>query len=76
MAQVLIRDLDDAVVSRLKLRAKKRGRSLEAELRKTLEQSVQPDPVRSDAALRAIRSLFADRQFDDSTLLIRADRER
>jgi antitoxin FitA len=39
MAQLLIRRLDNDVKARLKARAKKQGRSLEAEARSILEQA-------------------------------------
>jgi hypothetical protein len=39
MGQVLIRELDDAVIERLKQRAQSHHRSLEAELREILEMS-------------------------------------
>lgn len=76
MPQLLIRELDDRTVQRLKLRARQHGRSLEAELRTILQASadaVQPAPL---AALEQVRSLFAGRPFGDSAALIRADRER
>ncbi len=41
MAEVRVRNLDDWVVDRMKSRAKRNGRSLEAELREMLTQSVQ-----------------------------------
>lgn len=41
MAEIRVRNLDDWVVSRMKSRAKHNGRSLEAELREMLTQSVQ-----------------------------------
>ncbi len=40
MAQLIVRKLDDAVKERLKVRAKKHGRSLEAEARAILEEAV------------------------------------
>jgi plasmid stability protein len=43
MAQVIIRNLDAKTVALLKARAKRNGRSLEAELRSTLAQSVAAD---------------------------------
>lgn len=76
MPQVLIRELDERVVERLKQRARQHGRSLEAELRTILQTSaavVQPDP---HILLKQVRALFATRTFEDSTDLIRADRER
>ncbi len=41
MAQVLVRDLDNDVVDKLKEQAKSQGRSLEAELRRILEQAAK-----------------------------------
>ncbi len=43
MAKIIVRNLDDAAVERLKARAKASGRSLEAEVRQILEQSAQVD---------------------------------
>jgi plasmid stability protein len=40
MAQLIVRKLDDDVKERLKVRAKKHGRSLEAEARAILEEAV------------------------------------
>lgn len=39
MAQIIVRNLDDAVVNRLKERAEQNNRSLEAEVRHILEQA-------------------------------------
>lgn len=41
MGQVLIRNLDDTVLACYRDRAKKKGRSLEAELRETLTESIK-----------------------------------
>jgi antitoxin FitA len=41
MAQLLVRRLSDAVKERLKARAKRHGRSLEAEVRAILEEAVE-----------------------------------
>jgi plasmid stability protein len=43
MAQVIIRNLDPETVEALKARAKRNGRSLEAELREVLARSVACD---------------------------------
>jgi plasmid stability protein len=42
MATLLVRKLDEAVVERLKARAKARGRSVEAEHRAILEAALRP----------------------------------
>ncbi len=76
MAQVLIRDLDSAVVAKLKDRAKRRGRSLEAELRVILEGAAAEDwsGVRTLAA--QLRRKLAGRAHTDSVDLLREDRAR
>lgn len=56
MAQVLIRNVDEAVVARLKERAAKRGRSLEGELRDVLEAAARTPKQEALAQLDAIRA--------------------
>jgi plasmid stability protein len=76
MAQILIRGLNDKTVTRLKSRAKERGRSLESEARSILESAAG---YSRDEALKIVRrwqEKFAGRKFDDSADLIREDRER
>lgn len=43
MGQVLIRNLDDQVLASYRDRAKRKGRSLEAELRETLTEDLKRD---------------------------------
>lgn len=43
MATLLVRNLDDTVVARLKARARAHGRSAEAEHRLILEQALRPE---------------------------------
>ena len=76
VAQVLIRDLDGAVVVKLKDRARRRGRSLEAELRVILETAAAEDwsGVRTLAA--QLRRRLAGRSHSDSVDLLREDRAR
>lgn len=77
MATVTIRNLDDAVVERLKIRAKSNNRSLEAELRYLLTNAA-PGASTADfiETTRRIRAMSGGRQFSDSTPLIREDRDR
>jgi plasmid stability protein len=49
MAQLLIRKLDDDAKERLKARAKKHGRSLEAEARAILEDAANGTPAKRSA---------------------------
>ena len=76
MAQVVIRDLDSDVVERLKQRAQRSGRSLEAELRLVLKRAADEDFVSARAAVERVRALFGDRRFSDSSELVREDRDR
>jgi|GEM_PF-2865739 len=51
MANLTIRNVDDAVVAKLKSRAKDRQRSFEAELREILKAATGiPDPIAVEAA--------------------------
>lgn len=75
MPQVLVRDLDSVVIQRLKSRARRHRRSLQAELRHILEQAAV-GAVGARARIKQIRSMFAGRSFGDSTALIRRDRAR
>ncbi len=75
MAQVIVRNLDDEVVVALKRRARRRGRSLEQELREILSRAARADRVGLvDEALR-IRAMTPG-CLSDSTALIREDRDR
>ncbi|CAN5546448.1 hypothetical protein BH11ARM2_BH11ARM2_29370 [soil metagenome] len=67
MAQVLVRQLDDEVVNRLKERAKTNGRSLEAEIRTILREATA-DPIEE---LQRIREALVSRRFSDSSDIIR-----
>lgn len=76
MAQVLIRDVDPSIVERLKHRAQRNRRSLEAELRVIVEKAAQEPNVDLTAEVNQVRALFAGRSFADSAGLIHEDRDR
>ena len=81
MPEVLVRNLDEAVVEQLKARARGNGRSLQAELKLILEQAARPEPARMPrAAYRAladrIRDSLADRPQGDIAELLAEDRAR
>ncbi len=76
MAQVLIRDVTPEVVDKLKARAQRNRRSLEAELRIICEQAAQETTVDMRAEVERVRTLFTGRHFEDSTELVREDRDR
>jgi plasmid stability protein len=77
MAQVLVRDLDETTVERLKERARRHGRSLQREAKAILEEAAHaPTMEEARAAAERVRQRFAGRTFSDSAELIREDRER
>jgi plasmid stability protein len=60
MAQVLVRDLPEETVARLKSKAAEAGRSLEAELRDILNRAAQPTKEQEEReALQALREIRA-----------------
>lgn len=77
MAKVLVRDLDPAVVERLKARAREHDRSLQKELKAILEEAAaKPSWAEARADAERVRQMLAGRRFSDSTELVREDRER
>lgn len=78
MAQVLVRNLTDNVVARLKKRAKTQGRSLQAEVKTILEEAAKDVPEDFWKEADRIREQLkrSGRKFSDSTSLIREDRDQ
>ena len=76
MAQLIVRNLDEELVTRLKLRAAEHGRSAEAEHREILRQALAVEPRRSFKELAAkVRSMTADRVHTPSEVLLREGRD-
>lgn len=69
-----IKNVPEAVVSRMRERAKRNHRSLQGELLAVLEESAMRRPLTVDEAFRKIRELGL-RTPDESTAIIRADRD-
>ena len=76
MAQVLIRDLDDETVKRLKDRARRQGRSLEGEARQILTRAAGIGFGDARKVARQWHKRLAGRPLPDSTELVREDRQR
>jgi len=76
MARVLIRNLDERTVERLKKRASRNNRSLQAELQLIVERAAASDVVDSRAVAGRIRRKLLDRKHSDSVALIANDRRR
>lgn len=76
MAQLLVRDLDAAVVARLKERAKQNHRSLQGEVRAILEEAAaQATRAEALAIVDKWQSYWGDRKFSDSAEIIRKMRD-
>lgn len=76
MAQILVRDLDEKVVDRLKSRAAEHRRSLQAEVKLILEQAARIDRAEARRLAEQIRRRTTGRQTSDSADLIRELRDR
>lgn len=73
-SQVLVRNLDAGVVAELKRRAKRKGHSLERELRLILTRAARPARAELIAEADRIRAMTPG-PLEDSVLLLREDRD-
>ena len=76
MSQLLVRDLDPAVLQGLKERARRHGRSLQSEAKAILEASVTLSPDEARRVAAEWRQRLAGAIQGDSADLIREDRDR
>jgi plasmid stability protein len=78
MANVLIRDVPEEVLNRLKIMAKSHNRSLQQELRVFLENTVIQSSPEIFQKMAEIRKKLRRKsiQFTDSSRLLREDRAR
>ena len=77
MANALVRNLDDAVYERLKARASRNNRSLEAELREILTgASTQVDIATARAEAEAMRRRLGGRPHGDGGAILSEERRR
>jgi antitoxin FitA len=77
MAQLVVRNLDEKLVARLKRRAAEHGRSAEAEHREILREALNEEPRRRsfrELAAR-VRAMTAGRRHTPSELLVREGRD-
>jgi plasmid stability protein len=78
VTQILVRGLDPQSVERLKKRAKRNHRSLEAEVRTVLEELAQTEVAASSDFWQMADQLSTElsgRSHTDSAVLIREDRD-
>jgi antitoxin FitA len=77
MAQVLVRDLDESTVERLKERARQHGRSLQAEAKAILQEAAAMFTMEEALAnSKDWHRRLAGRKHSDSAALLREDRDR
>jgi plasmid stability protein len=72
----VIRKIDDDAMARLKARARRKGISLEQELRTILIEAARLDEAGFRGRAAAFRRKLSGRRHSDSTRLIREDRHR
>lgn len=75
MAQVIIRNIDDQVLERLKQRASERKVSLEQSLRDILAEAARPSREERIQRLREIRAMTPPGPRTSGADLIREDRD-
>jgi len=76
MAQLLVRNLDDALIARLRARAARNGRSVEAEHREILREALAARDGEDFWELaRRLRAETAGRIAIPSEVLLREDRD-
>ena len=77
MAQLLVRDLDPAVVARLKEKARQNRRSLQGEVKAILEEAAaRATRKEALAVIEKWQRRWGDRVFSDSADLLRQDRDQ
>jgi plasmid stability protein len=76
VSQVLVRDLDQPILERLKARARRHGRSLQAELKEILEAAAEADLLDARLVADRIRRSLRGRGTTDSGESQAEDRRR
>lgn len=76
MSQVLVRSLEPAILERLKARARRHGRSLQAELKAILETAAEDDLLDARIVADRIRAVLRVRKGSDSGAAQAEDRRR
>lgn len=76
MPDILVRDLDERTLDRLKEQARRHGRSLQGEARTLLERAAGLDAESVVAMFDRWDGRLKGRRFSGSVKLVREDRER
>lgn len=75
MANILVRNVKDQTIKRLKTRAKRNGRSFQSEARLVMDSAAEPTIAEMLSKARRWRKKLG-RSFSDSVEIIREDRDR
>ena len=77
MSNILIRDVDEQIVERIKRKAARRGQSMQQHLKRLVERDAGMSLLESYEAAERIAAQFRaeGRTFSDSTELVREDRD-
>lgn len=76
MSNILVRDLDDRIVNRLKAIAKNHGRSLQGEVKAILTETVSFLTAEAATISSNWHQTLSGKKFTDSAHLLREDRAR
>ena len=76
MPQLLVRNLDEDTIKRLKTLAKQHGRSLQGQVKVVLEEAATLPIDEVSSLLEKWQRRLARRRFSDSARIIRKDRGR
>ena len=76
MPELLVRNLEEETVERLKALARRHGRSLQGQVKAVLEEAASLSAGDVTALVAKWEGRFKGKRFGDSGRLIRKDRER
>lgn len=76
MPNVLVRDVDETILTKLKDQAQRNGRSLQSEVLAILTNFVSSPTLSDEETAARIKDALRGRIYSDSAALLREDRER
>lgn len=76
MPDVLVRNVDERVLSKLKQRARENGHSLQSELIRVFRSLVENESLSDEETAMKIKESLRGREFSDSAAMLREDRSR
>ena len=76
MPNVLVRDVEEMILQKLKAIAAANGRSLQNELQMMLRSFAESDSLSDEETATKIKDSLRGREFSDSATLLREDRDR